>query len=157
MPEGEIVVDDPRAPDVRSLLAQHVTLMRSQTPIEDVHALDVEDLLNPSITFFGFRRHGQLLAVGAIKELDAGHAELKSMHTIAEARRQGIGRAMVEHLVALARERGYERVSIETGSMEEFVPARLLYAQMGFERCGAFGEYAESPNSAFMTLRLGGN
>jgi putative acetyltransferase len=87
--------------------------------------------------------------------LDRDHAELKSMHTAQEARRRGIGRTMVDHLIAVARERGVRRVSIETGSTPPFVPARSLYARAGFSECGPFGDYGPSPNSTFMTLILG--
>jgi len=95
-----------------------------------------------------------LLGVGAIKQLDPDHAELKSMHTAEEARRRGIGRAIVDHLLAVAAERGVSRVSLETGAMDAFAPARSLYASVGFVPCGPFGDYAESPNSAYMTLLL---
>jgi putative acetyltransferase len=95
-----------------------------------------------------------LLAVGALKRLDPDHAEVKSMHTVAAARGQGIGRRMAEHLIAVAREAGYRRLSLETGSMAEFAPARALYASVGFERCDPFGEYRASPNSTYMTLYL---
>ena len=97
---------------------------------------------------------GDLLAVGALKQLDAEHGELKSMHTAAAARGRGIGAAMVEHLLDVARGRGLRRVSLETGSMDAFVPARTLYARYGFAECGPFGDYSPSPNSTFMTLEL---
>ena len=104
--------------------------------------------------FFSFRTDGQLLGVGAIRELDAQHCELKSMHTAKEARGLGVGRAMVDHLIAVARQRGFQRVSIETGTMEAFTPARTLYVSSGFEPCEPFGEYTHSPNSVCMTLWL---
>lgn len=151
---GEISIDDPGAPDVRRLLATHLAFARGLTPPEDAHALDVDGLLDPAVTFFSLRRDGALLAVGALKRLDPGHAEVKSMHTVEAARGQGLGRLMIEHLIAVAREAGYRRVSLETGSMAEFAPARSLYASAGFEPCGPFGDYRESPNSAYMTLRL---
>src|ERR1700744_281177 len=109
---GEISVDDPGAPDVRRLLATHLAFARGVTPPEDAHALDVDGLLDASVTFFSFRRDGTLLAVAALKRLDPDHAEVKSMHTVAAARGQGIGRCMLEHLVAVAREAGYRRVSL---------------------------------------------
>lgn len=153
MPDA-IAVDDPRAPDVRALLERHVTFARGASPREDAHALDVDDLVDPAITFFGLRRDGALLAVGALKRLDARHAEVKSMHTAEHARGQGLGRAMADHLVAVARERGYARVSLETGAQPAFAPARALYARAGFTPCGPFGAYGPSPNSHFMTLAL---
>lgn len=152
--EGCIAEDDPRAEDVRGLLERHLVFARTHSPPEDAHALDVEELCRPDVTFFAFRRRGRLLAVGAIKQLDPGHAELKSMHTAESARRQGIGRAMVEHLVAVARGRGVRRLSLETGSTAPFAPARSLYAGLGFSACGPFGDYGPSPHSAFMTRAL---
>ena len=154
MAEGEIAIDDPRAQDVRALLQAHLLFAASQSPPEDVHALDVEALVVPDITFFSFRLGGELLGVGALKRLDVGHAEVKSMHTVGRARRSGIGRAMLDHLVGVARQLGCRRVSLETGSMPAFAPARSLYARAGFEPCGPFGDYRPSPNSTFMTLSL---
>jgi putative acetyltransferase len=155
MPVGEISLDDPRAPDVRALLAVHLEFARAPTPPEDAHALDVDGLLDPAVTFFSYRAEdGGLLAVGALKKLGPDHAEIKSMHTAAHARGRGIGRMMLDHLIAVARERGYARVSLETGSMAEFAPARSLYASAGFESCEPFADYRDSPNSTYMTLRL---
>ncbi len=154
--EGQIGIDDPRAADVRALLAVHLTFARSQTPPEDAHAMDVDDLLDPAVTFFSYRAGGTLLAVGALKELDAHHAEIKSMHTAQAARGRGVGRQMLEHLIAMASERGYRRLSLETGSMESFASARSLYARAGFVACGPFGEYRASGNSTYMTLSLAG-
>jgi putative acetyltransferase len=152
--DSEISIDDPRAPDVRRLLASHLAFARAPTPPEDAHALDVNGLLDPAVTFFSLRRDGTLLAVGALKRLDSEHAEVKSMHTVEAARGRGIGRRMIEHLIAVAREAGYRRLSLETGSMAEFAPARALYAGVGFEPCEPFADYRESPNSTYMTLRL---
>ena len=122
---------------------------------------DVVEVLTTSEMFWlsTVRRDGRphvtpLPAIGAIKELDETHGELKSMHTVAPARGRGVGRAVLERLVGLACERGYRRVSLETGSMEGFRPARSLYERFGFEHCEAFGDYAPSPHSTFMTLRL---
>ena len=156
MPDGVIASEDPRAPDVRALLERHLEFARETTPAEGVHALDVSGLLDPDVTLFSYRRDGQLLAVGAIRMLDADHAELKSMHTAEAARRQGIGRAMVEHLVDVARARGVRRVSLETGNMDAFAPARALYEEAGFEPCAPFGDYVGSPTSACMSRRLDG-
>jgi putative acetyltransferase len=153
-PAGEISEDDPRAPDVRALLQGHLEFANSHSPPADVHALDVSGLLDPAVTFVSFRRDGELLGVGALKQLDERHAELKSMHTAPAARGRGVGRAILDHLLVLARGRGCRRVSLETGSMAAFGPARSLYASAGFISCGPFGEYAPSPNSTFMTLPL---
>jgi putative acetyltransferase len=151
----EISIDDPRAGDVRALLERHLAFARLHSPPEDTHALDVDELAEPGVTFFSYRRGGELLAVGALKELDSDHAEVKSMHTVEAARGSGIGRAIVDHLVGVARERGFRRVSLETGSMAAFAPARSLYASVGFEPCEPFGDYRASPNSVYLTLRLG--
>src|SRR5581483_2438954 len=115
MSRDRISVDDPRAPDVRCLLTMHVTFARGQTVPEDAHALDVDGLCGPAVTFFSLRRDGKLLAVGALQRLDSEHAEVKSMHTVEAARRQGVGRRMLEHLIEEAREAGYRRLSLETG------------------------------------------
>jgi putative acetyltransferase len=152
--DGAIARDDPRADDVQALLAAHLAFANAQSPPEDVHALDVSGLLSPAVAFFSYRVDGRLLGIGALKRLDEGHAELKSMHTAAAARRQGVGRAMVDHLLGLARHHGFRRVSLETGSMAAFAPARALYASEGFEPCGPFGDYPDNPHSTFMTLLL---
>jgi putative acetyltransferase len=149
-----IEVDDPRRDDVRALLERHLAFAKGVTPPEDVHALELDGLLDPSVTFFSLRADGRLLGVGAIKQLDADHCELKSMHTAEEARRRGVGRAMVDHLLAVAAERGASRVSLETGAMDAFEPARSLYTSAGFEPCRPFADYPASPNSAFMTRRV---
>jgi putative acetyltransferase len=156
VPEGEICIDDPRASDVRELLERHLAFASSHSPPEDVHALAVDGLVDPAVTFFSFRLNGELLGVGALKQLDGHHAELKSMHTAEPARGRGIGRAMVDHLIGIARGRGIQRVSLETGSMPAFAPARSLYANAGFTVCGPFGDYRPSRNSTFMTLSLNG-
>jgi putative acetyltransferase len=149
-----IAVDDPRSADVRALLERHLAFAHEHSPPEDVHALDVDGLVDPAITFYSARRDGELLAVGALKELDETHGELKSMHTAEVARGNGIGGAMLTHLLEVARARGYRRVSLETGSMDAFVPARSLYARAGFVPCEPFADYPDSPNSTCMTLAL---
>ncbi len=154
MPKGLISIDDPSADDVRELLERHLAYARENTPPEDVYALEVDALLDPSVTLFGYR-DGGLLGVAALKRLDARDAEIKSMHTAEEARGRGIGRALVEHIVGVARERGYRRISLETGAGPAFAAARALYASAGFTPCGPFGDYTPSPRSAYMTLSLG--
>jgi putative acetyltransferase len=150
----EIGADDPNAGDVRELLRRHLEFARANTPPEDVHALEVNQLVDPGVTFYSYRRDGELLAVGALKQLDGRHAELKSMHTAAAARRSGVGRAMVEHLIGVARDHGFSRVSLETGSNPAFAAARSLYAQAGFTPCGPFGDYPPDRGNTFMTLAL---
>ena len=151
----EITVDDPARDDVRALLETHLAFSHSTGPRQYSFALDVDALSEPGVTLYSARRGGELLGVGAIKRLDATHAELKSTHTRAEARRQGVGRALVLHLLAAARAGGYERVSLETGTMGEFAPARALYEAVGFVPCPPFGDYEETAYNTCMTLVLG--
>jgi putative acetyltransferase len=150
----EIAVDDPRAADARALLERRLTYAYEHTRPEGVFALDFDGLLDPAVTFFSVRRDGELLGMGAIKQLTPDHAELKSMHTAEAARRSGVGRAMVEHLLGVARARGYHRVSLETGSQDAFAPARSLYEAAGFVSCGPFAEYPDNATSTFMTMTL---
>ena len=154
MPDLVIATDDPRASDVVRLLQQHHEFALSCSPPEFVFALDVDGLEQPTVTFCSARRKGELLAVGALMELDPKHAEIKSMHTSGAARGQGVGAAMLEHLVHLARQRGYERISLETGSQLEYEPARALYARAGFRVCGPYAGYPDSGHSVFMALML---
>lgn len=149
-----IEVDDPRRDVVVALLEAHLAFARSVTPAENVCALDLDGLLEPSITFFSARADGELLGVGALKQLEPGHVELKSMHTAGAARRRGVGRALVAHLVAVAAARGARRVSLETGTAAAFEPARALYLGAGFVPCGPFGDYSETPDNTFLTLEL---
>ena len=149
-----IALDDPGVDDIRALLEQHLALMYELSPPEDVHALDLDGLRTPDISFYSLREDGTLLAVGALKQLDAEHAEIKSMHTASAARGRGLGRTMLDHLLAEAHRRDVARVSLETGSQDGFAPARGLYASAGFDLTGPFADYRESPNSTFMTLEL---
>jgi putative acetyltransferase len=149
-----IELDDPAAPDVSALLEEHLRDMHAQSPPESVHALDVGALKIPSITFWTVRDGDLLLGCGALKELDARHGEVKSMRTPHSLRRRGAGRAVLAHILDEARRRGYTRLSLETGSMDAFAPARRLYESAGFVYCGPFGDYREDPNSVFMTLVL---
>lgn len=150
-----IAAEDPRRPDVVNLLRRHLAFAYDSSPPEDVHALDLDGLLQPSIAFFSARAgDGQLLGIGALKELSAAHGEIKSMHTALEARRSGVGSAILRHLIDESRRRDYERVSLETGTGDVFIPARTLYAHAGFVVCQPFAEYWNSPHSVCMTLRL---
>ena len=150
-----IAPDDPEAADVRRLLGMHLKFAHSTSPPEAVYALDATGLGAPDISFFAARGDGgELLGVGALRQLDATHAEIKSMHTASAARGRGIGRAMLAHLMTVARSRGCTRVSLETGTMEEFAPARTLYASAGFVPCEPFGDYAASLYSVCMTREL---
>lgn len=149
-----VAIDDPLADDVRALLQQHLDFCRSCTRPEDVHALDLDGLIDPAVVLFSARAGGELLGVGALRLIDDGHAELKSMHTAASARGKGVGTRMVAHLADEARRRGIRRISLETGAQAEFAPARALYARAGFELCEAFQGYVPSDASTFMTIRL---
>lgn len=144
--------DDPRRDECRALLERHLAFCNEHTPAGFVFALDLSGLLQPSISFFSAADGAAVLGVGALKTLGDGHAEIKSMHTAAEARGRGVGRAIVEHLLAVAAERGLSRVSLETGSQDAFAPARALYVSLGFRPCGPFADYADNPTSAFMTI-----
>lgn len=150
-----IAADDPTSPDVRLLLERHLAFAFASSPREHVHALDAARLLEPTITFFAARdTDGLLLGVGALKELDRTTGEIKSMHTAAEVRRRGVGAAMLRHIMEVARERGYQRLSLETGTGPVFEPAQTLYRRAGFTECAPFGEYTRNPHSMCMTMAL---
>jgi putative acetyltransferase len=149
-----IAVDDPGADDVRALLERHLAFAREVTPPGHVHALDADSLMDPAITLFSARRDEVLLGVGALSRLDETHAELKSMHTTEAARGLGVGRAIVDHILAFAEERNYTRVSLETGTMDAFAPARSLYSKLGFVPCEPFSDYTGNRHSVCMTIDL---
>ncbi len=151
----EIRVDDLTHPAVHALLQEHLGDMHALSPRESVHALDLDRLRDPSITFWTAWDGDTLLGCGALKALDATHGEIKSMRTPRALRRRGAGRAILEHMLAEARARGYARVSLETGSLDAFVPAQRLYEAAGFTPCGPFGEYKPDRHSVFMTRVLG--
>ena len=150
-----IRVDDLAGPEIRALLEEHLRSMHELSPPESVHALDLAALRRPEITFWTAWSDGTLVGCGALKELDPAHGEVKSMRTAMSQRRSGVGRAMLEHIVAEARSRTYARLSLETGSMDAFLPARRLYESFGFSYCAPFADYAEDPHSVFMTRTLG--
>lgn len=144
-------VDRP-PPDVRELLAAHRAWAAEHSPPEDVHALDAAALDDPLLTLFAASADdAALLGVGGLRRLDERHGELKAMHTVAGGRGRGTGRALLAHLLGVAVERGYDRVSLETGTMAAFTPARALYASAGFLPCPPFGGYGVSPHSVCMT------
>ena len=149
-----IAVDDPRADDVRALLAAHLSFAHAVTPPGHVHAFDVEALIDPAVTFFSARREGELVGVAALKRLDESHVELKSMHTTAAARRGGVGSALVARLLAVAADQGYRRVSLETGTGEAFAAAHALYRKAGFVPCEPFAGYTVNPYSSCMTITV---
>jgi putative acetyltransferase len=139
---------------VIDLLRYHFTTARAQTAPGSAHALDLKGLQSPDITFWTAWDGETLIAMGALKQLSLDHGEMKSMHTIAAARRKGVGSAMLQHLIAFARSRGMSRLSLETGSWDYFRPAVALYRSHGFVECPPFGDYVPDPNSIFMTLDL---
>lgn len=149
-----IEVDDLTRAEVLGLLQEHLTNMHELSPPEQVFALDVTKLRVPEITFWTVWDGGLLLGCGALKELGPLHGEVKSMRTPKALRRRGAGRAMLAHIVAEARQRGYERLSLETGTHPDFGAAHTLYRSAGFDFCGPFGSYVENENSVFMSLRL---
>jgi len=149
-----IRLDDLTGPEVRALLEEHLAGMHALSPPESVHALDLAGLRKPDVTFWTAWEDDALVGCGALKELDARHAEVKSMRTASAHRRKGVARAMLAHIMAEARGRAYERLSLETGSMAAFEPARRLYESFGFRYCGPFADYVDDPNSVFMTREL---
>lgn len=150
-----ITQEDPRGEDVRALLDRHYALGDEfEIPPQDRFALDIDGLLDPSVAFFTARIDGVLVGMGALKELDASHGEVKSMHTAEAFRRQGVARALVDHLLSVAASRNYRRVSLETGNTDDFAGARSMYAKAGFVACPPFGEYVNSGTSYCMTKAL---
>ncbi|OWA34045.1 GNAT family N-acetyltransferase [Saccharibacillus sp. O16] len=150
----EIKIDDLRGPEIAALLEDHLHSMTLHSPPESIHALDLDKLRKPEITFWTLWENGELMGCGAIKELDAAHCELKSMKTDSHHLRKGVAEKILVHIIAEAQTRGYQRISLETGSMEAFLPARKLYAKHEFVECGPFGDYVLDPHSVFMTKQL---
>ena len=150
----KIEIDDLTRPAVHALLSEHLLCMHALGPPESVHALDLAALRRPEITFWTAWAGDVLLGCGALLALSERHGEVKSMRTPATHRRTGAGRALLAHIINVARARGYERLSLETGSVAAFEPAHRLYASAGFAPTGPFGGYKEDQNSVFMTLAL---
>ncbi len=150
----DIRVDDLCGPAVRELLEEHLRHMHELSPPQSVHALDLDALRRPGITFWTAWSGGALAGCGALKELDARHGEIKSMRTAPAHRRQGVAAAMLAHILAEAVRRRYARVSLETGPLPGFEAAHRLYARFGFAPCGPFADYAEDPHSVFLTRTL---
>jgi putative acetyltransferase len=150
----QIKIDDLSGPEIRELLREHLASMRRHSPPESVHALPIEGLRTPEITFWTVWENGELVGCGALKELDSQHGEIKSMRTAARHLRKGVAQTLLRYIIGEAARRGYRRLSLETGSMQAFEPARQLYARGGFTFCGPFADYVEDSNSAFMTKEL---
>lgn len=149
-----IDVDDLSGPEIAALLARHLEFCRLHSPSGSVHALNIDGLKRDGIEFWSARLGGELVGCIALRELNPSHGEIKSMHIVSEARGAGVGKALVEHLLRQAEARSYQRLSLETGTMEGFKPARRLYESHGFERCPPFADYFEDTNSVCMTIRL---
>ncbi|UCE31871.1 MAG: GNAT family N-acetyltransferase [Burkholderiales bacterium] len=148
---GQIRVDDLTHPKVHALLAEHLAAMHANSPLCGVHALELSALRAPEVTLWTAWDGDDLLGCGALTELDPTHGEVKSMRTAAGRLRRGVARAILAVILETARERGYRRVSLETGSTEAFEPALRLYQSFGFSYCGPFGQYRENAFSRFMT------
>jgi putative acetyltransferase len=145
---------DLESADVQALLDFHFAQMRETSPPEVCHVLPLNGLRNAAVTFWSARDGGTLVGVGALKELAPGHGEIKSMRTAPAALGRGVGRAILNHIVAAAKMRGYRRLSLETGSTEPFAAALRLYASEGFVPCGPFGDYQDTPFTRFFTREL---
>ncbi|QVY61835.1 GNAT family N-acetyltransferase [Cytobacillus gottheilii] len=150
----EIKKDDLTSIEIKQLLEDHLQSMTLHSPPESIHALDLDGLRQPEVTFWSVWEDEELLGCGAIKELAPDHGEVKSMKTSSDHIRKGVGRLMLNYIIAEARNRGYKRLSLETGSMEAFLPARHMYEKAGFHYCEPFADYVPDPNSLFMTLKL---
>ena len=151
----KIEIDDLTHPAIHSLLNEHLQSMHELSPPESVHALDLDTLRQPGVTFWSAWEGPLLLGCGALMELGPRHGEIKSMRTPAVQRRRGAGRAILAHIIDVAVNRSYDLLSLETGSAEAFKPAQVLYRSAGFMPCAPFGTYRDDPYSVFMELRLG--
>jgi putative acetyltransferase len=150
----EIKIDDLTGGEVISLLEEHLVDMYATSPAESVHALDITALKDPLITFYSCWKDTTLLGCVALRELDANHAELKSMRTASNARQLGVASMLMQHILTIAAQRNYQKISLETGSMDFFKPARQLYKKYDFEYCGPFGDYQLDENSKFMSRNI---
>ena len=150
----DIRIDDLAGPEIRALLREHLDDMHALSPPESVHALDLDALRQPDVTFWTAWSGGNLLGCGALRELTPAHGEIKSMRTARAHRRNGAARAVLTHIIEEARRRSYTCLSLETGSMAAFEPAHRLYQSFGFVFCGPFADYVDDPNSRFMTRTL---
>ncbi len=150
----QIRIDDLTGPQIIDLLHEHLHSMTLHSPPESIHALDLDALRKPDITFWSAWDGAELMGCGALKELDSSHGEIKSMRTASAHLRKGVAATMLGHLIEEARGRSYRRLSLETGSMEAFAPAHRLYEGFGFALCGPFADYVTDPCSVFMAMDL---
>lgn len=149
----EIVAARVDEPDVAELIARHFALMRAQSPAESCHVLSAAELAKPHVRLLALRQDQTALAIGALK-ITGSAGEVKSMHTRAEARGKGMGRAVLRALIGLARDEGLYRLDLETGSGAEHKAARAFYGSEGFVPCPPFGNYRTDPLSVFMTRAI---
>lgn len=149
-----IKLDDLQGEAIIQLLEEHMQDMQSTSPPESVHALDLQGLRAPDITFWSAWENSELAGCGALKELSNARGEIKSMRTSMQHRRKGVAAKLLTTIIDTARARGYQQLYLETGSMIEFESARLLYTRFGFNECEPFDQYVEDPNSIFMALQL---
>jgi putative acetyltransferase len=152
--ELRIVLDDLSGPEIAGFLDEHLREMRSVSPPESKHALDLEELRGPDIRFWSVLDGDTVVGCGALKRLDGEHAEVKSMRTATTGRRGGVASLLLTHLIAEARRMGFTRLSLETGSAGYFLPARRLYEKFGFTPCEPFADYREDPHSVYLTRTL---
>jgi putative acetyltransferase len=150
----KIMVDDLSGPEIAALLTEHLDDMRATSPPESKHALDLDDLRLPEVTFWSVYDGDELVGCGAIKRLDESHAEVKSMRTARSRQGGGVASTLLAHVLDEAQRMGFRRLSLETGSAEFFAPARGLYRKFGFDYCEPFGDYRLDPHSVFMTREL---
>lgn len=151
----EIRIDDLKGPEVAQLLQEHHQDMLDHTPAESVHSLDISRLQAPDVTFWSAWIDGELAGCGAIKVIEAGHAELKSMRTSSTHLRQGVAQRLLKHIITSAQQQGITKMSLETGTPDSFIPAQKLYRDFGFNECAPFSDYCEDPYSLYMTKELG--
>jgi len=154
MSSFSIIADDLCGSEIANLLNEHMSDMLATSPPESVHALDLDKLKQPEISFWSVYQGEELVGCGALKELSSSHAEIKSMRTANAHRGKGVASTMLQHIIAIAKQRGYQQLSLETGSMDYFNPARNMYRKYGFQSCPPFADYVEDPNSVFMQLNL---
>ena len=150
----DIRTDNLTGSRIRLFLEEHLEDMTRTSPPESIHALDLDGLRKPEVTFWSVWSNNELLGCGALKELNPRHGEIKSMRTASASRHQGVASRLLSYILEEARKRNYERVSLETGSMDFFAPARGLYVKFGFKKCDPFADYIEDPNSVYMTREL---
>ena len=153
-PELQIKIDNLQGPEIAEFLSEHLRCLAEVSPPESRHALNLDELLWPYVTFWSAWLGREVVGCGALKELDPKHGEVKSMRTAKARLRQGVGSMLLQQIISEAKRRGYRRLSLETGFMEYFEPARRLYRKFGFEPCPPFTGYIEDPNSVFMTMEL---